>query len=551
MTVPITSNGEYLVKVDGDGYVATEEAFDVACDITKCESCNPTFVLPVSPKLGSDAARIMLSWANLPNELQLSSFERGCEEIDTDFSGDDIDAVFDVKSSQACSEICKNKEGCTHWTWVGETYIKNPSMLHSCLLKNGNAGRRKETGLVSGKGGCVEYKCTAESLCQLLDTDLAGNDIEAALDVPSWEECSDLCSKKRGCTVWTWVDSSYTINTEIINKCHLKDGSPGPSSVTGLVSGSAGCKPVEECENTVSFSLLPAGKTDKIEIVLNWGEKASNLDLHTMQINKEAPGAGCETFFNKMVGCENTQLDVDKFNGGADGGEKITISNPAENLKYTYMIFVKDNSADTDELETSEAHIDISDGTKSLSKTLPKFNRNTPSGANFWFVGCLRTVGESFEFASVDTLSRDSPYLTEKLFCDNLFKKDLSAGQEKSTEFCEDINLKVRLQTEQNSAYDSLLASASCPTCSISSVQIVSVKNDAQKTIFEGVPEVVPRGAMDTVTVPITNNGQYLVKVEGDGYVATEITKCGSCKPLFVVPLSQTLRSDEARIMIS
>ena len=126
----------------------------------------------------------------------------------------------------------------------------------------------------------------------------------------------------------------------------------------------------EECNKTVAFSLLPAGKTDKIEIVLNWGEKASNLDLHTMQINKEAPGAGCETFFNKMVGCENTQLDADKFNGGADGGEKITISNPSENLKYTYMIFVKDNSADTDELETSEAHIDISDGTKSLTKTL-------------------------------------------------------------------------------------------------------------------------------------------------------------------------------------
>ena len=333
----------------------------------------------------------------------------------------------------------------------------------------------------------------------------------------------------------------------------------------------------EECENTVSFSLLPAGKTDKIEIVLNWGEKASNLDLHTMQINKEAPGAGCETFFNKMVGCENTQLDADKFNGGADGGEKITISNPSENLKYTYMIFVKDNSADTDELETSEAHIDISDGTKSLTKTLPKYTSTTPSGANFWFVGCVRTVGESYEFAAVDTLSRDSPYLTQKLFCDNLFKTDSNAGLEETAEFCEDIKATVRLQSQQPSAYSSSLNPAMlCPTCRISSVQIVSVRKDAQKTIFECVPGCVPGvsgvpgvpggesggcpgGYVDTVTVPITSNGQYLVKVEGDGYVATEqvfdvacdITKCRSCKPLFVMPLSWTLGSDEARIMLS
>ena len=307
---------------------------------------------------------------------------------------------------------------------------------------------------------------------------------------------------------------------------------------------------VEECENTVSFSLLPAGKTNKIEIVLNWGTNASNLDLHTMQINKEAPGAGCETFFNKMVGCENTKLDGDKFNGGADGGEKITISNPAENLKYTYMIFVKDNSADTDELENSEAHIDISDGAKSLTKTLPKFTSNTPSGANFWFFGCLRTVGESYEFAAVDTLSRDSPYRTQKLYCDNLFKKDSTAGQEKTSEFCDDINLKVRLQTDQDSAFSSTFSGcgANCTT-----VQIVSVGSAEQKTIFEGLADV------DTVTVPITSNGKYLVRVDGDGYVATEeafdvtcdITKCGSCNPTFVLPLSPKLGSDEARMMLS
>merc|ERR1712060_982651 len=107
-----------------------------------------------------------------------------------------------------------------------------------------------------------------------------------------------------------------------------------------------------------------------------------------MQINKENPGAGCETFFNKLSGCENTALDADKFNGGADGGEKITISNPADNLKYTYMLFVKDNSPDEDELENSDAHITITDGSKSLSQSLLKM---THSGQSF---GLLDVSGQ-------------------------------------------------------------------------------------------------------------------------------------------------------------
>ena len=92
--------------------------------------------------------------------------------------------------------------------------------------------------------------------CELIDNDLAGNDIEAVLDVPSWEQCSDLCSQKSECTVWTWVDDTYTVNPEIIHKCHLKNGNPGPSSVTGLVSGATGCKPGKTLNDTNIWFLI-------------------------------------------------------------------------------------------------------------------------------------------------------------------------------------------------------------------------------------------------------------------------------------------------------
>jgi len=333
------------------------------------------------------------------------------------------------------------------------------------------------------------------------------------------------------------------------------DCKPGLGSGFGSGYGSGSSNVIEECSKTVTFSLLPDGKTGKIEIVLNWGEKATDLDLHAMQINKEAPGAGCETFFNKLVGCENTELDGNSFNGGADGGEKITISNPAENLKYTYMIFVKDNSADNDQLEDSEAHIDISDGTKSLTRTLPNFDIvNPPSGSQFWFVGCLRTVGESFEFASVDTLNRESPYTKQKLFCDNLFKKDASAGQEKPTEFCEDVSMKLRLQTDQDTAFSSSLSGCGASCITVEIVAVTGPGPGTEKTIFKGSP------AVDTVTVPISSNGRYIVSVGGDGYASAEetfavicdITECGACKPSFVLPVVPAIAgTDQVRIMLS
>ena len=105
---------------------------------------------------------------------------------------------------------------------------------------------------------------------------------------------------------------------------------------------------------------------------------------------------------------------------------------------------------------------------------------------------CLSTVGESYEFAavSVDTVTRYSPYLTEKLFCDNLFKKDLNAEQENPTDFFEDVNLKSKEDSYQH-------------TC----LPYLDVRQAAlsQKTSFEVAPDV------DNVTVSISNSSKWKV----------------------------------------
>ena len=79
--------------------------------------------------------------------------------------------------------------------------------------------------------------------CESIDTDLPGNDIDSVLDVPTWDQCSFLCTQNSACFFWTWVDENYTVNPAIIHKCHLKSGNTGSAQITGLVSGVSGCMP--------------------------------------------------------------------------------------------------------------------------------------------------------------------------------------------------------------------------------------------------------------------------------------------------------------------
>jgi len=158
VSVPINSNGKYLVKLEGDDYIDTEMVFDVKCDITKCRSCRPSFVLPVSPTLDVDEAKIMLSWANLPNTLQIFSYERGCAEKNTAYVGEPINGngLSDlVPSWQECSQLCKDTDGCAHWTWISDKF-RNPLLANICSMKKETGDIKKVPGVVSGAAGCED-----------------------------------------------------------------------------------------------------------------------------------------------------------------------------------------------------------------------------------------------------------------------------------------------------------------------------------------------------------------------------------------------------------
>ena len=60
--------------------------------------------------------------------------------------------------------------------------------------------------------------CFRKESCVMTDTDLFGNDIDAVMNVPSWEECEKHCRKNGECKFWTWVSERYDKNPSILNK---------------------------------------------------------------------------------------------------------------------------------------------------------------------------------------------------------------------------------------------------------------------------------------------------------------------------------------------
>jgi len=71
LRIPITQNGHYVVKVEGNGYIAAKESIDVSCDIAKCRDCSPSMLVPLSPLLPPGALRLTMGWGEKPLDLDV------------------------------------------------------------------------------------------------------------------------------------------------------------------------------------------------------------------------------------------------------------------------------------------------------------------------------------------------------------------------------------------------------------------------------------------------------------------------------------------------
>ena len=64
-----------------------------------------------------------------------------------------LDTKEDVKSSSACSNICRVTTGCDLWTWTVIPVGQQPAK--KCFLKKGRSGGIRLSGFVSGYTFCA------------------------------------------------------------------------------------------------------------------------------------------------------------------------------------------------------------------------------------------------------------------------------------------------------------------------------------------------------------------------------------------------------------
>jgi hypothetical protein len=199
------------------------------------------------------------------------------------------------------------------------------------------------------------------------------------------------------------------------------------------------------------------------------------------------------------------------------------------------MVFAQDSSLRGPTIEASGAQLTVTNGEKIMVESIPKASI---LGAEFWLIGCLETIGTSFDFIPLGTYSREDPSSTgDKLKCHDLFKtySRLTVVQP----FCKDATLDVGV-------YDSVTDAAI-------SESTVTIKADGSS-----FSQLLPARAGAN---PINMNGEYLVSVEVPGYISKmesitvncDLNNCGSCKPSVMVSMSPDItgKPDQFRLTLS
>jgi len=92
--VPISQNGQYVVKVEGPGYIAAKESVNVDCDIARCRDCSPVLLVPVSPLLAPGEVRLTMSWGERPLDLDVYAQQKN------------------INTEESCTTYYGKKDGC-------------------------------------------------------------------------------------------------------------------------------------------------------------------------------------------------------------------------------------------------------------------------------------------------------------------------------------------------------------------------------------------------------------------------------------------------------
>ena len=101
------------------------------------------------------------------------------------------------------------------------------------------------------------------------------------------------------------------------------------------------------CTHSLLIALSPIIESNEtvvsesVRFIMTWGETPSDIDLWVVAYNIR-DGSTCATWYENKNNCTEINLDVDQLNGGLNGPETMTLTNPSVNKDYVYAIAVED-----------------------------------------------------------------------------------------------------------------------------------------------------------------------------------------------------------------
>jgi len=585
--VPLDGNGVYHTEIKLDGYETLKNSFLVNITSKECPLLESIELQPLSPELPCDnGIRISLTWGQNPKDLDMYSSQVNkndtndqCLTYYCDGKDECPGATYDVDNKQGGLNGAETITFCDNEDYVQTVYVDDLSGQGASLLSSNakivitSKTENKIVHLDSAYANKPARYWLAGCLT-MKNGDFDWIEVNQFMDTkPDIKEplhCYNRAALKESINNPKYESKILVKAISTKNNHFLSDGlaqvtinqkSFTSSISTGFVAAfevtqkglytvdisSNGYIPVKSSvimdssnNKEVVVNMIPNNAANSINLLLEW-PKTENLDLHVLKVSKTNSLLTCMTYFNNKEGCKDISLNQDKYKGGSNGGEMITVSNVESNRDNTFMVFAHDNSIGFGgpSLETSNAQLTVTDGEKIQVEAVPKA---TLAGAEYWLIGCMQIVGSSFNFVKVGTYTRQSPLkLEEKLTCHDLFKNYIPPEPK---QFCKNTNLQVIVH---NSITNSYIAKAT--------VSIKQKGSILSKLVIDGAST----NSNGILEVPVNKNGEYIISVEAAGYISKmesktiscDHSKCEDCRPSVLLSLSPVMEPKQYRLTLT
>jgi len=587
--VLLIANGLYFTEVSMPKYTTAKSSFVVNMTSDECDIIHPVSLTPLSPEAPSDCVRLSLTWGEEPQDLDLYSYrvhENNTEDQCLTYYCNGKDpcngTAFEVDNKNGGLNGSETITYCSTDEYTNMVYVDDLSGQGSSLISSEarlviigsdrteevvlNPNEENANGQRYWLAGCLTT--TSSGTFEFISVNQF-QDVQPNVEEPL--HCHNRVAVENAAysplvnatarvvvtnaltdepldgvmTSFSFDGNSRTGLTGSDGIVNIPISKNGDYSVIAELDGfipqtvevTVDCQTVN-CQTDAAVAMLPINQGNELQILLNWGTDAEDLDLHVIQVDKNDNRVACETFYNNMNGCKDSSLNQNIKDGSIDGSETVTIKHVTSNAMMSYMVFAHDNSLSDSSLSSSQADITVTDGTNTVKEMIPPFTVDTVAGARYWLAGCIQIVGETFNYIPVNRFSRESPSVSDKLFCDNLVKNTLASTPEP---FCDNINFDIDVHSSMtNNPIENATAF------------VIMQDADIQKTI---AVEILSNSE-GKLKIPIKQNGHYVVKVEKDGYISAkesmdvscDIARCNDCKPRMLVPLSPELAPGSIRL---